>query len=202
MDGWVLQSTGPEHPGDTAICSGGWSAGQERVSQLMAPERPLGAGGTQPPLRCAGRFPRQGRRAPGDVPPGEGCGKDSDWWFRDAVLHPPPPKEPAKPRPAITMAELPPLAARCWSRPSFPKTTTSVADAASHDAPRNRDDQMDDQHAANHCRRVAERLFPRCFHQRRHAGPQQVKAVRSQDCEDLRPGISRNTPAIQDGVKE
>ena len=42
------------------------------------------------------------------VPAGEGCGKDLDWWFRDAVLHPPPPKEPAKPRPAITMAELPP----------------------------------------------------------------------------------------------
>jgi penicillin-insensitive murein endopeptidase len=42
------------------------------------------------------------------VPPGEGCGKELDWWFRDAVLHPPPPKEPPKPKPALTMAGLPP----------------------------------------------------------------------------------------------
>jgi penicillin-insensitive murein DD-endopeptidase len=41
------------------------------------------------------------------APAGDGCGKDLDWWFSDAVLHPPPPKEPAKPRPALTMAGLP-----------------------------------------------------------------------------------------------
>ena len=37
----------------------------------------------------------------------EGCGKELDWWFRDAILHPPPPKVPAKPKPALTMASLP-----------------------------------------------------------------------------------------------
>ncbi len=37
----------------------------------------------------------------------EGCGKDLDWWFRDSVLHPEPPKEPPKPRPPLTMADLP-----------------------------------------------------------------------------------------------
>jgi penicillin-insensitive murein endopeptidase len=37
----------------------------------------------------------------------EGCGKDLDWWFRDSVIHPEPPKEPAKPRPPLTMADLP-----------------------------------------------------------------------------------------------
>jgi penicillin-insensitive murein endopeptidase len=39
---------------------------------------------------------------------GEGCGKDLDWWFSDAVLHPKPPKKPAKPKPPLVMADLPP----------------------------------------------------------------------------------------------
>ncbi len=40
-------------------------------------------------------------------PPGDGCsGKDLDWWFTDAVLHPKPTNEPA--RPPVTMAALPP----------------------------------------------------------------------------------------------
>jgi penicillin-insensitive murein endopeptidase len=38
----------------------------------------------------------------------EGCGKDLDWWFRASVIHPEPPKEPPKPRPPLTMADLPP----------------------------------------------------------------------------------------------
>jgi penicillin-insensitive murein endopeptidase len=42
------------------------------------------------------------------TPPGDGCGAALDWWFRDAVLNPPPPKEPPKPRPPLTMADLPP----------------------------------------------------------------------------------------------
>jgi penicillin-insensitive murein endopeptidase len=37
----------------------------------------------------------------------EGCGTDLDWWFRDSVIHPEPPKEPPKPRPPLTMADLP-----------------------------------------------------------------------------------------------
>jgi penicillin-insensitive murein DD-endopeptidase len=44
------------------------------------------------------------------VPPGDGCGKDLDWWFRDAVIHPkpePPPVTPPKPRPQVTMKDLP-----------------------------------------------------------------------------------------------
>jgi penicillin-insensitive murein endopeptidase len=41
-------------------------------------------------------------------PPGDGCsGKDLDWWFTDAVLHPPPPKVPPKPRTGPMMANLP-----------------------------------------------------------------------------------------------
>ncbi len=40
------------------------------------------------------------------VPAGDGC-NDLAWWFSDAVLHPPPPEKPAKPRPPMTLADLP-----------------------------------------------------------------------------------------------
>jgi penicillin-insensitive murein endopeptidase len=47
------------------------------------------------------------------VPPGDGCGKELDWWFRDAVIRPkaapkPDPDAKPKPRPQMTMADLPP----------------------------------------------------------------------------------------------
>lgn len=41
------------------------------------------------------------------VPGGDGCGKELDYWFSDAVLHPKPPKVPPKPRPPLTLAQLP-----------------------------------------------------------------------------------------------
>jgi penicillin-insensitive murein endopeptidase len=44
------------------------------------------------------------------VPPGDGCGKALDWWFRDAIIHPKPPTtppKPPKPKPPLTMADLP-----------------------------------------------------------------------------------------------
>jgi penicillin-insensitive murein endopeptidase len=37
----------------------------------------------------------------------DGCGAELDWWFRDEVLHPPPPKKPPKPKPPLEMADLP-----------------------------------------------------------------------------------------------
>lgn len=40
-------------------------------------------------------------------PPGDGCGKELDWWFRPEVLHPKP-RPPGKPPRALTMADLPP----------------------------------------------------------------------------------------------
>jgi penicillin-insensitive murein endopeptidase len=40
-------------------------------------------------------------------PSGEGCGKDLDYWFSDAVLHPKPPKTPPRPKPPLVMADLP-----------------------------------------------------------------------------------------------
>jgi penicillin-insensitive murein endopeptidase len=41
------------------------------------------------------------------VKSGDGCDKDLDWWFRDAVLFPKPPTTPSKPRPPIKLADLP-----------------------------------------------------------------------------------------------
>jgi len=37
----------------------------------------------------------------------EGCGKDLDYWFTDAVLHPRPSLFPPKPKPPLTMNDLP-----------------------------------------------------------------------------------------------
>lgn len=42
------------------------------------------------------------------TPHSDGCGKELDYWFSDKILNPPPPKEPVKPKPPLTMADLPP----------------------------------------------------------------------------------------------
>ena len=42
------------------------------------------------------------------TPDAEGCGAELDYWFSDKILNPPPPKEPPKPKPPLTMADLPP----------------------------------------------------------------------------------------------
>jgi penicillin-insensitive murein endopeptidase len=51
------------------------------------------------------------------VPAGDGCGKELDWWFTDAVLHPKPPPEPEKPRPPIKLADLPPACRQVLAAP-------------------------------------------------------------------------------------
>jgi penicillin-insensitive murein endopeptidase len=39
---------------------------------------------------------------------GEGCSAgDLAFWFKDSIIHPKPPKEPPKPRPPMTLAQLP-----------------------------------------------------------------------------------------------
>jgi penicillin-insensitive murein DD-endopeptidase len=39
---------------------------------------------------------------------GEGCGAgDLAYWFKDSILHPTPPTKPEKPRPPVTLAQLP-----------------------------------------------------------------------------------------------
>jgi penicillin-insensitive murein endopeptidase len=44
-------------------------------------------------------------QAQNPVPPGDGCDKSLDWWFTDEALHP---KLPEKPKPPLTLAQLPP----------------------------------------------------------------------------------------------
>jgi penicillin-insensitive murein endopeptidase len=44
----------------------------------------------------------------GTPPQDDGCGSDLAWWFSDEVLHPKKPDKPAKPKPPLTLAELPP----------------------------------------------------------------------------------------------
>ena len=40
-------------------------------------------------------------------PPGDGCGAELDHWFSPAILNPPKPKVPPRPKPPMTMAALP-----------------------------------------------------------------------------------------------
>jgi penicillin-insensitive murein endopeptidase len=39
--------------------------------------------------------------------PGDGCGHELDFWFKDSTLHPKPPAVPPKPTPPLTLAALP-----------------------------------------------------------------------------------------------
>jgi len=56
-------------------------------------------------IKCPGDNAECKPQAP--PPPGDGCGKDLEWWFSDAVLHPKPPTVPSKPKPPLTLANLP-----------------------------------------------------------------------------------------------
>jgi penicillin-insensitive murein endopeptidase len=40
--------------------------------------------------------------------PGDGCGQELDYWFKETTLHPTPPLIPPKPKPPLTLAGLPP----------------------------------------------------------------------------------------------
>jgi penicillin-insensitive murein DD-endopeptidase len=40
--------------------------------------------------------------------PGDGCGHELDFWFKESTLHPKPPATPAKPKAPVTLAALPP----------------------------------------------------------------------------------------------
>jgi len=57
-------------------------------------------------IKCPADSPScQGQDA---VVPGEGCGSELDWWFRDSILYPKPSTTPPKPKPPMTLAQLPP----------------------------------------------------------------------------------------------
>jgi penicillin-insensitive murein endopeptidase len=56
------------------------------------------------------RCPADSTECENQPPAGEdqGCGKDLDWWFRDAVLYPRKPLRPPRKKPGLTLAQLPP----------------------------------------------------------------------------------------------
>jgi len=58
-------------------------------------------------IKCPADSPECKPQEP--VPAGEGCGHELDWWFTESVLHPKPSPTPSKPRPPMTLADLPPL---------------------------------------------------------------------------------------------
>ena len=63
--------------------------------------------GPQLPFPYPHQVPRRARRPATrrtPCPPGDGCDKSLAWWFTDEALHP----APSKPKPPITMAQLPP----------------------------------------------------------------------------------------------
>jgi penicillin-insensitive murein DD-endopeptidase len=68
-----------------------------------------------------------GCRPQAPPPPGDGCGKDLDWWFTDEVLHPKPPPVPEKPRPPLTMANLPPACRAVLAGPAAVVATPAAA---------------------------------------------------------------------------
>jgi penicillin-insensitive murein endopeptidase len=67
-------------------------------------------------IRCPpGSGACEGQKEPTE---GEGCSTgDLAYWFRDSVLHPKPPKVPPKPRPPMTLAQLPPACKQVLAAP-------------------------------------------------------------------------------------
>ena len=61
-------------------------------------------------LSCPAGQPECRDQAP--PPPGDGCGKELDWWFTPEARHPP--RGPAKP---LLMADLPPACGKLVSAP-------------------------------------------------------------------------------------
>jgi len=74
-------------------------------------------------LKCPADSPNCRKQPP--VPGGDGCAaKDLAFWFSDKVLHPRPSPQPEKPRPGLTMADLPPA---CKDVLSAPARTNNLA---------------------------------------------------------------------------
>ena len=63
-------------------------------------------------LSCPGGEPECHDQAP--PPPGDGCGKELDWWFTEEALHPP----PTPPRKPLRLADLPHACAALVAAPS------------------------------------------------------------------------------------
>jgi penicillin-insensitive murein endopeptidase len=65
-------------------------------------------------IRCPAGSPDCHGQPP--VPPGDGCGGELAYWFKDSVLHPKP-SPPSPPKPPIKVADLPPACRRVLMAP-------------------------------------------------------------------------------------
>ena len=66
-------------------------------------------------------------RASRNRPKAKACSAgDLAYWFKDSVLHPKPPKEPPKPKPPMTLAQLPAACRRCWQRRTRSNSTVML----------------------------------------------------------------------------
>jgi penicillin-insensitive murein DD-endopeptidase len=63
-------------------------------------------------LSCPSDSPQCRDQAP--PPPGEGCGKDLDWWFTEEALHP----RPSPPQKPLLLSNLPPACAALVAAPA------------------------------------------------------------------------------------
>jgi penicillin-insensitive murein endopeptidase len=76
-------------------------------------------------LKCPPDSPHCRHQEP--VPAGDGCAKkDLAFWFADRILHPKPSKKPEKPRPGLSIADLPPACKQVLNAPA--KKTDLAAD--------------------------------------------------------------------------
>jgi penicillin-insensitive murein DD-endopeptidase len=71
-------------------------------------------------LSCPGGDPECRGQAP--PPPGDGCGKELDWWFTQEALHPP----PSPPRRPLRLPDLPPTCAGLVGAPAGQAVHTPV----------------------------------------------------------------------------
>jgi penicillin-insensitive murein endopeptidase len=78
-------------------------------------------------LRCPGDSPECKPQPPQGG--GDGCGKDLNWWFTEAVLHPRPSPEPDKPKPGKPMSSLP---AACRTVLAAPDPHAEGASSGAH----------------------------------------------------------------------
>lgn len=76
-------------------------------------------------LGCSSDNPSCREQAP--PPPGDGCGKQLDWWMK-LITRPkaPPPKVPPKPKPPMTVAALPDACRAVLAAPAVPGSQPAV----------------------------------------------------------------------------
>lgn len=82
-----------------ALCRGAGNSDRGWLEKV----RPIGGHDYHFHVRMRCPQGSRGCQAQGRVSAGEGCGKELDWWFRDSVMFP----KPSKPKPPLTMANLP-----------------------------------------------------------------------------------------------